>query len=564
MLNSGFSQSLLLAIAAASLGGILAKKFRLQVIVGYIVSGIFLGLFLPETTDISGLAELGIVLLLFSLGLEFPIKKIVKVFKSVFAAVALQLILVVFFSFLFLTKIGFEPVSAVIVGFGIFCSSTAVVVKILSDRGETETVHGIIMTGWLLIQDLMVIPAVVLMSAFSQGGLNWLTVSTGSMLKAFYLIITAIIFGRLIIPFFIHKIASLNSRELLVLSSLTFAVGIALITYFLGISPALGAFLAGLVLSESSENHAIFAEIRPLRDIFVAIFFVTLGFMVRPGILFGHFFEILAISVFMILIKTMLDFIIAQIVGLRGKTGVAMALGLSQVGEFSFVILSLAVSLKLINTERASIIIASALITLLITPLLFKNIVPVWKRLKEITSRYPRLNKYFIGSEGRLNPTPEFRDHIIICGYGRVGGWVGRALSEIGTPFVIVEYNQAIVSDLKQKGLPVVYGDPGEPEVLDSAGIKNAKAIVLAIPDRVSQEMLIGYVQTVAPEVKIISRVHFDEDWDRLRIMKIHKIIQPEFEAAIAIIRTILVSMGKPKEEVSEKIKSIRISRSLK
>lgn len=564
MLNIGFSQNLLFAIVAASVGGITAKRLKIQPIIGYIVSGIILGSLLPANTDISGLAELGVVLLLFSIGLEFPIKKIIKVFKSVFIAVVLQAVLVTFISFLFLTRIGFEAVPAVIIAFGIFCSSTAVVVKILSDRGESETFHGITMTGWLLVQDLMVIPAVVIISAFSQGNGGWLAVSLGSGLKALYVIITTVVLGRLIVPLIIHKVASFNSRELLVLSSLSFAVGIALTTYLLGISPALGAFLAGLVLSESSENHAIFAEIRPLRNIFVAIFFVTLGFMVKPQILFGHFFEIVAIAVFVILVKTVFDFVIAQIVGFRGKTGVAIALGLSQVGEFSFIILSLAVSLKIIELESASIIIGSALITLLLTPFLFKSIVPVWKKLKEMTIRLPWLNKYFVGGVGHISERVEYKDHIIICGYGRVGGWVGRALREMGTPFVIVEYNQAIVSDLKGKGLPVIYGDPGEPEVLDAAGIAAAKAIVLAIPDRVSQEMLISYVQTVAPNVKIISRVHLDEDWERLKIMKIHKVVQPEFEAAVAITRTILVSMGKSKEEIGEKIKSLRISRSLK
>ncbi|PIP57338.1 hypothetical protein COX04_00035, partial [Candidatus Woesebacteria bacterium CG22_combo_CG10-13_8_21_14_all_45_10] len=238
--------------------------------------------------------------------------------------------------------------------------------------------------------------------------------------------------------------------------------------------------------------------------------------------------------------------------------------GLSQVGEFSFVILSLATSLKFIKQEDASLIIASALITLLITPFLFKSIIPVWKRLKQITLKVPWLNRYFVGSDRHLSERVEYRNHIIICGYGRVGGWVGRALNDVGTPFVIIEYNQAIVSDLKKKGFPVIYGDPGESEVLDAAGIKNAKVVVLAIPDRISQEMLIGHVQTVAPKVKIISRVHLDEDWERLKLMKIHKVVQPEFEAAIAITRTLLVSMGKSKEEIAQRVRSLRISRSQK
>jgi monovalent cation:H+ antiporter-2, CPA2 family len=564
MLNSEFSRNLLFAVVAAVLGGILAKKLKFQPIIGYIFSGIVLGLFLPSTTDISKLAELGIVLLLFSLGLEFPVKKIIGIFKHVLWAVLAQAILVTFLTSLFLIKLGFGVTPSVIIAFGIFCSSTAVVVKILSDRGEIETAHGVNMTGWLLVQDLMVVPAVVLISSLAQGGGNWILVSLGALFKAFYVITAMIIFGRLVIPRLVHKVASFNSRELLVLSSLAFAIGIAYLTYLLGISPALGAFLAGLILAESSENHAVFAEIRPLRDIFVAIFFVTLGFMVSPQVIFKNFFLISGIALFIIITKTVIDFIVAQTVGLRGKTGVAIALGLSQVGEFSFVIISLAVSVTLITPESAAIIIGSILLTLLLTPLMFESIVPVWRRLKEITQNIPWLHKYFVSKEVTVSPDAEYRDHIIVCGYGRVGGWVGHALTDIGTPFVIVDYNQEVVTELKKKNFPVIYGDPGEPEVLEAAGIKNARVVVLAIPDRVSQEALIAYVQTTAPEVKIISRVHLDEDWERLKLLRVHKVIQPEFEAAIAITRTIMVSMGKGREEVAERLKKLRISRSLK
>jgi len=286
--------------------------------------------------------------------------------------------------------------------------------------------------------------------------------------------------------------------------------------------------------------------------------------MVKPGILFGNFGRIITLALFVILVKTICDFVIAALIGLRGKTAIAIGLGLSQVGEFSFVIFSLAISLKLLTIEDASVVIGSVLLTLILTPFLFKSIVPVWRWLKGKTSNYPWLYKYFVGTGEPKTETSEYQNHIIICGYGRVGGWVGRALSEIGAPFVIVDYNQAVVADLKKKDYPVIYGDPGEPEVLEAAGIRQARAVVLAIPDRISQEMVVGYVQTVASQVKIISRVHLDEDWERLKLLKVDKIIQPEFEAAVAVTKTILTSMGKSREEINDRIKKLRISRSLK
>lgn len=551
MLNSAFSQSLLFAIIAAAFGGIIAKKLRIQPIIGYIFSGIILGAFLPSTTDISQLAELGIVFLLFSLGLEFPVKKISKMLKPVLLGVFLQTVLISFFSYFFFLKLGFDRVPSLIFAFGIASSSTAIIVKILSDKGETDTLYGVSMTGWLLIQDLMVIPAVVLISSQSL---------VGSLIKATYVILTTIVFGRLIIPYLIHKVASLNSRELLLLSSLGLAIGIAYLTYLLGISPSLGAFLAGLVLAEAAENRAVFAEVRPFRDIFVAIFFVTLGFMVKPSTVFTNFFLIVGIAVYIVLVKSIIDFAAAVIAEYKGKTAIAIGLGMSQAGEFSFVVFSLAASVKLLESSQTSVVIASALITLLATPFLFRSIIPVWKKLKDITQKFPKIHKYFIGSEGYVSERIEFSNHIIICGYGRVGAWVGRALEELGTPFVIVDYNRDVVSELKKKGLPVIFGDPAEIEVLEAAGIGNAKAVVLAIPDRISQEILIGHVQTLTPKVMIISRVHLDSDLERLRALKIDKIVQPEFEAAMAITKTILVSMGKSREEIDERIKKLRIS----
>ncbi len=335
-------------------------------------------------------------------------------------------------------------------------------------------------------------------------------------------------------------------------------------TSFLGVSPALGAFLAGVVISESQENHAVFAETRPLKDLFVAIFFVTLGFLIKPQIIIHSFWLVLAIFAFTVVSKSIVNFLVTQILGHRGKTAVSVSLGLSQVGEFSFVIFSQSLLKGLISSNDISIVTGAVLLTIIVTPYLFKNAVFFWKNLKKITQKVPWLNKYFVGGAFKDIEETELTDHIVICGYGRVGRWVGRALSETNIPFIIVDSSIDVVSNLKKGGLPVIFGDPAEPEVLEAAGIRRAKAVILAIPDRVSQEILVSHVQTIAPNVKIISRVHQDEDWERLKILKVDKIVQPEFEAAIAITKSIFISMGKSKEEIGERLKNLRISRSKK
>jgi len=232
------------------------------------------------------------------------------------------------------------------------------------------------------------------------------------------------------------------------------------------------------------------------------------------------------------------------------------------VGEFAFVIFTAALALGLINQNETSIGISVTLLTLLLTPIIYAFTIPFWRKMKTLSLRAPFLTKLFMSGERHSFDETAFKDHVVICGYGRVGSWVGKALKEYEIPFVVVDYNQRLVQELKDSGIMVVYGDPTEPEVMDAVGIKNAKAIILAIPDRVAQETLIAHVQTVAPNVKIISRAHLNEDWEKLKTLRVDKVIQPEFEAAAEIIRSVLISRGKNRDEVYEVIRNLRVSHS--
>lgn len=543
---------LFFVLAAALTGGILVKLARLQPIIGYIIAGVFFGAILPSHAEnISRLAEVGAILLLFSVGIELSFGKIRNVMDIAILGAVAQMILVTGIFYFVLVAFGVASASALILASGFSLSSTAVVVKILSDRGEMETIHGEIMIAWLLVQDLAVIPMMVVLSSMAQR--PSIGEAGTALLKALVVVFTTIVLGRKIVPFLLHKVASLNSRELLVLSGIALALGTSGLTSIFGISPALGAFLAGVVISESQENHAIFAETRPLRDLFVALFFVTLGFLVKPAVFFSNIWLILTLAIVILLIKAIVVYLISWVFGYRGRVAIAESLGLAQVGEFSFIIFSQATGFKLLSPELTSVGVATALLTLVATPFMFRLITPIWRKAK--------VNKFFLGGK-RLgtNSDDEPHDHIIICGYGRVGGWVGKALASFKVPFVVVEYNQKVVSELRRLGTPVIYGDPVEPEVMDAAGLKNAKAVVLAIPDTVTQESLIAHIQTVAPTAKIISRAHLDEDWEKFKVLKVDKVVQPEFEASVAIIKSILTSMGKSKEDIAQSLKKLRLS----
>ena len=237
----------------------------------------------------------------------------------------------------------------------------------------------------------------------------------------------------------------------------------------------------------------------------------------------------------------------------KGKTMVLSALGLSQVGEFAFIIFASAVTLGLISKEVSSLGIAVGLVTLIASPFIYNNSMRVWRILKDKF-------KVFSSLEINVLQKEEIKDHIVILGFGRVGRWVGRALTDHNINYVVVDYDNEIITSCKEKGINAIYGDPVEKEVLEAASITTARAVVIAIPDGISQESVIAHIQTVAPHVKIISRVHFDEDWDKLKLLRVDKLVQPEFEAATSIIRNIFISSGKSKEEISKSIKSIRLS----
>ncbi len=550
-------------VVAAVAGGFLAKVLKVPGLVGYIITGIAVGAILPQgLKEVSGLAQVGIILLLFSIGIELSFERLSRYLNiAVFGAI-IQIILVTLFSYIILHIFGFSSAVSLVLSLGFSVSSTAVLVKLLADRGETDTIHGEIMIGWLLVQDLAVIPMMVALPFFVASGGDWVSGAISSAIKVLLVILGVVLLGRKIAPYFIHLLAGTNSRELLLLASISLALGTAAVTSFFGISPALGAFLAGVVISESQEHHAVFAEMRPLRDLFVALFFVTLGFLVDPTVIISKFGLIVILTLIVIALKILVTFVVSSIFGYKGKTGIANSFGLAQVGEFAFVIFSASLALRILSPEETSVGIAVTLLTLIFSPILYRSVVPFWRKMKLLTVKYPALSKLVMSGERHDFDTSTFKDHIVICGYGRVGSWVGKALKEYGIPFVVVEYNQKVVQDLKDAGVTVVYGDPTEPEVLEAVGIRGAKAIILAIPDRVVQETLITYVQTVAPEVKIISRAHRDEDWEKLKTLRVDKIIQPEFEAALQIIRSVLASRGKNKDEISDLVRNLRVSHS--
>jgi len=445
---------------------------------------------------------------------------------------------------------------AIVLAIGFSLSSTAIIVKLLTDKNQKGSIHGEIMLGWALIQDLAVIPIMSFLPALAGDSANFLGLIGKSLLSAGISIFAIFFIGRLVVPPLIHKVASFNSRELLTLVSFCVAIGTAFLVSAFGVSVALGAFLAGVVISDSQENHAVFAEMRPLRDLFLIVFFVTLGFLVMPSAVIANLGLIIAVSVFILLLKIVIVWLIMLTGGFYGKTAIAVSFGLSQVGEFAFILYLAAGHLGIMSPEMVSVGTVIALITLMTTPFLFKAVVPFWRKLKN----YPQIGKFIWRGYNKEIDERQFSGHIVICGFGRVGRWVGKALEAAGIDYVAIDYNLKKVREARQMGVKAIYGDPSDPEVLKESDFNSAKAIVITVTDSVSQHETISYVQTHAPEVNIIVRGELDEDVQHLKSLKVQKVIQPEFEGAIQIVKDLFRSMGKDKAEIQDRLKKLRLS----
>lgn len=567
--------NLLVLVGAALVGGILLKSIKQPPIIGYLLAGVVLGILFGSTITsetVAFLSELGIILLLFTLGLEFSLTRLKKVAKVAVWGALLQIILTVVLSTLVIHLLNFSLFHAFFMAAAFSLSSTAIVVKLLSDRGELDSLPGEIMVAWLVVQDLAVLPMIVLLPTFgkiAQSGIvtGEVIVDLGKNLVVATVVLGGVLLaGKKVVPLFISGVASYNSRELLLVSVFGTAVAGALLTQVLGLSAALGAFLAGLLIAESTQQYAVFSEVRPLRDLFVLMFFATLGLLLPSGFIFAHFPQILLITVFVVALKFLVVGILSLYLGVHAKTSFIISIGLIEVGEFAFVLSKVGLDGGAIDETVYGMILSVALLSILVMPPLFLAAPALYTRLKRYTKH--KMNPLYIRFFGQyehkdlLEQLP-YKNHVVLCGYGRVGRYVGRALEMEKIPYIVIEYNQHKAESLKAKGLKVVYGDPSDIDILDYAQVDFAKAVVVAIPDFHTQQQVIANSLTLNKDVQIYCRTHHEEDQAQLKSFGVAAVIQPEFEAALSITDKLLKTFGTKPKDIEGKVTRLKIEHGL-
>jgi CPA2 family monovalent cation:H+ antiporter-2 len=542
----GIAGDIALILVAALLGGVLARWLRLPLILGYIAAGVLVGpnTFGPSVGDVHEielLAEIGVALLLFTIGLHFSLGELAPVRRIALIGTPIQMALTIAFGYgvgLLLLDLGW--VESVWLGALFSLSSTAVVLKTLGEQGVLGTLSARVMIGMLIVQDLAIVVLLTVLPVLEnvKEGLPELGLA---VLKAAAFIAAMLLLGSRILPMLLARLAAWGSRELFLVSVVAIGVGVGYATYLVGLSFAFGAFVAGMVLSQSDYSHQALAEVEPLRDVFAMIFFVSVGLLIDPSYLWANFGTIALVVVLVLVVKGLIFGGLTRVFGYGNIVPFAVGLGLFQVGEFSFLLAREGVSADAISQQTYSLVLATAAVTMAITPLAARLAPLLYGRYRR---RFPRepLQTFNLPAEG-------LQDHAVVAGYGRVGSFVARLLDRLEKPFVVVEANPNRADEAKAAGFPTVYGDAVAIPVLEAAGIGGARIVVLTIPDALAARLAVERVLDLAPEADLLVRAESAGQLYDLGRLGVYEAVQPELEAGLELARQALARFGVAAEE---------------
>ncbi|MBI4571902.1 MAG: cation:proton antiporter [candidate division NC10 bacterium] len=534
-------------IVAAVLGGALAWASRQPLILGYVLGGIFISPLTPGPA-ISDLhtfelfAEIGVVLLMFSIGIEFSLHDLLREKWVALLGGPLGILLSVGLSVGVGTLLGWRPLQGVIVGMVISVASTMVLSRLLLDRGELHAAHGRVMIGITLVEDLAVVVLIVLIPALGALEPGRLVAIGLALAKAAAILVPFWFLAARIFPPLMTRVARTRNQELFLLVALGVGLGTAALAQAVGLSLALGAFLGGLIISESDYAHETLARLLSLRDAFVAMFFVTLGALIQPSALFANL-PILGAMVGLIIVGKILVWgVVVRLFGYPLQTALRVAVGLSQIGEFSFILVQVARSAGHVGTEVYNATLAASLLTILVNALLVR--VAYHRIGRAVVARQQRPLSSAAGEWDGL------RNHVVLCGFGRVGSAVGEALETFAIRYIVIETDPDIVKVLRARGVPCLYGDAAHRKILEGAGADRAALVVLTIPEGERARSAIRHLRAMKPQVPILARTHERRGHEGLREAGATEVVQPELEAAATLIRHALGRLLLPQDRV--------------
>jgi monovalent cation:H+ antiporter-2, CPA2 family len=560
--------------------GFLASRLHLPPLVGYLLAGVAVGPFTPgfvADVDLAGqLAEIGVILLMFGVGLHFSIADLRAVYPIALPGALAQIAVSVAAGAALAVLWGWGLGAGLLLGLALSVASTVVLLRVLEERAALDGVDGRIAIGWLIVQDLAMVLVLVLLPALAGspgghpgelaahvpgGGLATALALTLGKVAAF--IVLVLVVGKRFVPWLLDQVARTGSRELFTLAVLAAALGIAYgSAQLFGVSLALGAFFAGVVLSESDLSHQAAADSLPFRDAFAVLFFVSVGMLFDPSILVQEPLRILAVLLVIVVVKSLAAVAVVWVFRYPAAITLAVAAGLAQIGEFSFILAGLGVALGLLPPEGRDLILAGALLSITLNPLAFTAAgrMAGWLRARPaLLARLEPSGDPLLSA--RVGPgAPRWRDHAVIVGYGRVGGPIGRALKHQGLPYVIIERNRRRVEELRGRGLAVIWGDAAAPGVLEAADVEHARLLVIAAPGGFQARRILELARRVNPRIDAVVRAHADGEVAYLERQGVGMVVMGERELALSMMGYALRSLGLPEAKARLVVQNFRAS----
>ena len=550
----GIATDLILLVVTAFFSGLLMQRLGQPLILGYILTGIAFGPYtggfaLTSVHEIELLAEIGVALLLFALGLEFSLKDLKPVKKIALIGTPIQIILTIGMGYGIGQLMGWDAKSSLWLGALVSLSSTMVLLKTLMNQGWLGTLSSKVMVGMLIVQDLAVVPLIVLLPMLNDPSLGWISLEI-AILKTVVFLAGMILFGTRLLPLIMRYIAHLGSRELFLLAITAIGLGVGYLTYLVGLSFAFGAFVAGMVLSESDYGHQALSDIIPVRDLFGLLFFASVGMLLNPGFLLDHWKQVLMLVLIVSLGKGIIFALLARIFKYGNVVPLAVGLGLFQVGEFSFVLAQVGVSTNSISHEVYSLVLTTAIITMFLTPIISGQTAHLYALSKRWFQHEPldTINDLKSG----------LRNHVIIVGGGRVGFRIAQVLKRLSVPMLIIELDQLRVERAKHADIPVVFGDVGHEVVLEAAEAASARLLIITTPEIVITQTIVERARKVNSEIQVVARAPGVEFLEEFKKLNISEVVIPEFEAGLEMARKALVHLHIPAAKIQHYTESLR------
>ncbi len=558
----------LIATIAVGLGlafllGLLANRLRLPPILGYLLAGIAVGPFTPgfvaDADLASQLAEIGVILLMFGVGLHFSIADLVNVRKIAVPGAVVQIGAATGLGAIVSHFWGWSWAHGLVFGLSLSVASTVVLLRALDDRGILDSSDGRIAVGWLIVEDLVMVLALVLLPALGTpidaetaahapaAGGSLLAVLGLTLAKVVAFVVFMLVVGRRVVPWLLGRVMRTGSRELFSLAVLASALGIAVgAAALFGVSFALGAFFAGVIVSESDFSHEAATNALPMQDAFAVLFFVSVGMLFDPMILIEQPMHVLLAVGIILIGKSVASLGIVLLFRYPMHTALVISASLAQIGEFSFILAALGVAYGLLPAEAQSLIVAGALLSITLNPFVFRAVEPIERWVR----RRPRLAEALERPAGEIAELPpqvdeeRLRDHVVLVGHGRVGAPLARELELHGIPYVVVEQSRERAEALRERGLPVIYGDATRPEVLTDAHLERARLVVVAAPDAYQARAILAMARSLNSTAEIIVRTHSDEERAYLEANGAERAFVGERELAVSLTRFALRELG--------------------